>query len=163
MSFSINTVTLLYLIASICFIQALKGLSHPTTSIKGNIFGMVGMTIAIFTTFGLIGTMSEFLNKENLSNGFILVFAGIILGGAIGATMAKKVEMTKMPELVAFMHSMVGLAAVFIAIAADILTQKKRLPEPLMFFPLNHIQSVEIDNFDDLEFANILGAGLWNL
>ena len=118
MSFSINTVTLLYLIASICFIQALKGLSHPTTSIRGNIFGMVGMSIAILTTFGLIGTMSEFLNKENLSNGFLLVFAGIILGGGIGATMAKKVEMTKMPELVAFMHSMVGLAAVFIAIAA---------------------------------------------
>ncbi len=120
MSFSINTVTLLYLIASICFIQALKGLSHPTTSIKGNIFGMVGMTIAIFTTFGLIGTMSEFLRKENLSSGFILVFLGIVLGGGIGATMAKKVEMTKMPELVAFMHSMVGLAAVFIAIAAVI-------------------------------------------
>ena len=120
MSLSINMVTLLYLVASICFIQALKGLSHPTTSIKGNIFGMVGMTIAIFTTFGLIGTMSEFLIKENLSSGFILVFAGIVLGGGIGATMAKKVEMTKMPELVAFMHSMVGLAAVFIAIAAVI-------------------------------------------
>jgi NAD(P) transhydrogenase subunit beta len=118
MSLSINTVTLLYLVASICFIQALKGLSHPTTSIKGNIFGMAGMTIAIFTTFGLIGTMSEFLNKENLSSGFALVFTGIVLGGGIGATMAKKVEMTKMPELVAFMHSMVGLAAVFIAIAA---------------------------------------------
>jgi NAD(P) transhydrogenase subunit beta len=133
MSFSINTVTLLYLIASICFIQALKGLSHPTTSIKGNVFGMVGMTIAIFTTFGLIGTMSEFLNKENLLNGFVLVFAGIILGGGIGATMAKKVEMTKMPELVAFMHSMVGLSAVFIAIAAVVepyalnITQKGQL------------------------------------
>ena len=118
MSFSINTVTLLYLVASICFIQALKGLSHPTTSIRGNIFGIAGMIIAVFTTFGLIGTMSGFLSKENLSNGFAIVFAGIILGGGIGATMAKKVEMTKMPELVAFMHSMVGLAAVFIAIAA---------------------------------------------
>ena len=118
MSFSINTVTLLYLVASVCFIQALKGLSHPTTSIRGNIFGIAGMIIAVFTTFGLIGTMSEFLSKENISSGFFLVFAGIILGGGIGATMAKKVEMTKMPELVAFMHSMVGLAAVFIAIAA---------------------------------------------
>ncbi len=118
MSFSINTVTLLYLVASVCFIQALKGLSHPTTSIRGNIFGIAGMIIAVFTTFGLIGTMSEFLSKENISSGFFIVFAGIILGGGIGATMAKKVEMTKMPELVAFMHSMVGLAAVFIAIAA---------------------------------------------
>ena len=118
MSFSINTVTLLYLVASVCFIQALKGLSHPTTSIRGNIFGIAGMIIAVFTTFGLIGTMSEFLSKENISSGFFIVFAGIILGGGIGSTMAKKVEMTKMPELVAFMHSMVGLAAVFIAIAA---------------------------------------------
>jgi NAD(P) transhydrogenase subunit beta len=118
MSLSINTVTLLYLVASICFIQALKGLSHPTTSIKGNIFGMIGMTIAISTTLGLIGTMSNLLDKDNLLNGFILVFGGILSGGSIGSIMAKKVEMTKMPELVAFMHSMVGLAAVFIAIAA---------------------------------------------
>ena len=58
---------------------------------------------------------------------------------------------------------LVSKGAFFIAMAGDILTQKKRLPEPLMFFSLNHIQSVEIENFDDLEFANILGAGLWNL
>ncbi|OUW04608.1 MAG: NAD synthetase [Betaproteobacteria bacterium TMED156] len=120
MSLSIDTVTLLYLIASVCFIQSLKGLSHPTSSIKGNIFGMVGMTIAILTTIGLIATMSEFLNRENLFKGFAFVFIGIVLGGTIGAIMAKKVQMTKMPELVAFMHSMVGLAAVFIAVAAVI-------------------------------------------
>ncbi|OUT99117.1 MAG: NAD synthetase [Betaproteobacteria bacterium TMED41] len=138
MSFSINTVTLLYLIASICFIQALKGLSHPTTSIRGNIFGMVGMSIAILTTFGLIGTMSEFLNKENLSNGFLLVFAGIILGGGIGATMAKKVEMTKMPELVAFMHSMVGLAAVFIAIAAVVEPYALNITEKGQMIPMGN-------------------------
>ena len=58
---------------------------------------------------------------------------------------------------------MVSKGAFFIAKAGDIMKQKKRLPEPLMFYPLNHIQSVEIENFDDLEFANILGAGLWNL
>ena len=136
MSLSINTVTLLYLVASVCFIQALKGLSHPTTSIRGNIFGIVGMTIAIFTTLGLIGTMSTFLSKNNLFSGLILVFSGILLGGIIGATMAKKVEMTKMPELVAFMHSMVGLSAVFIAIAAVIepyalnISQKGQLIPP---------------------------------
>ncbi len=118
MSLSINTVTLLYLIASVCFIQALKGLSHPTTSIRGNIFGMIGMAIAIFTTFGLIGTMSSFLNEKSFLGGIIFVLLGIILGGTIGAVMAKKVQMTKMPELVAFMHSMVGLSAVFIALAA---------------------------------------------
>ncbi len=119
-SLSMNTVTLLYLIASVCFIQALKGLSHPTTSIKGNIFGMTGMAIAIFTTVGLISTMAESVlgGSVSLTKGLGLVVAGLVVGGAIGATMAKRVEMTKMPELVAFMHSMIGLSAVFIAIAA---------------------------------------------
>ncbi len=120
-SLSINTVTLLYLIASVCFIQALKGLSHPTTSIKGNIFGMTGMAIAIFTTVGLIATMAQSLQGATgagLGSGLLLVLIGLVVGGAIGAIMAKRVEMTKMPELVAFMHSMIGLSAVFIAIAA---------------------------------------------
>ena len=120
LDFSINTVTLLYLVASVCFIQALKGLSHPTTSIRGNIFGMVGMLIATISTFGLIGNMAKVLGTDSLLSGVILVALGIVAGGTIGATMAKKVEMTKMPELVAFMHSMVGLAAVFIAIVAVI-------------------------------------------
>jgi NAD(P) transhydrogenase subunit beta len=118
LSLSLNTVTLLYLVASVCFIQALKGLSHPTTSIKGNVFGMTGMAIAVFTTVGLIGTMAQNLAGANLSQGLLLVAVGLVVGGVIGATMAKRVEMTKMPELVAFMHSMIGLAAVFIAVAA---------------------------------------------
>ncbi len=120
MSLSMNTVTLLYLIASVCFIQALKGLSHPTTSIKGNLFGMTGMAIAIFTTVGLISAMAQSVlgGSVSLSKGLLLVAVGLIVGGAIGATMARRVEMTKMPELVAFMHSMIGLSAVFIAIAA---------------------------------------------
>ncbi len=117
-SLSMNVVTLLYLIASICFIQALKGLSHPTTSIRGNIFGMTGMGIAVFTTIGLIGTMAQNLQGASVSQGLLLVVGGLVIGGAIGATMAKRVEMTKMPELVAFMHSMIGLSAVFIAVAA---------------------------------------------
>ncbi|MEY3952572.1 MAG: transhydrogenase subunit beta [Pseudomonadota bacterium] len=118
LSLSLNTVTLLYLVASVCFIQALKGLSHPTTSIKGNVFGMTGMAIAVFTTVGLIGTMAQSLEGANLGQGLVLVAVGLAVGGVIGATMAKRVEMTKMPELVAFMHSMIGLAAVFIAVAA---------------------------------------------
>jgi len=119
-SLSINTVTLLYLIASVCFIQALKGLSHPTTSIRGNVFGMTGMAIAVLTTVGLISTMAEAVmsGSASLGKGFTLVIIGLVVGGLIGATMAKRVEMTKMPELVAFMHSMIGLSAVFIAIAA---------------------------------------------
>ncbi|MFM2348756.1 MAG: hypothetical protein RL654_3509, partial [Pseudomonadota bacterium] len=108
---SMNLVTLLYLVASVCFIQALKGLSHPTTSIRGNVFGMTGMTIAVLTTAALIVKLAG----SPLGLGHVLT--GLVLGGGLGAYMANKVEMTKMPELVAFMHSMIGLAAVFIAIA----------------------------------------------
>ena len=118
-SLSMNTVTLLYLVASVFFIQALKGLSHPTTSIRGNVFGMTGMAIAIITTVGLIGTMAQSMSATaSVGSGLGLLFGGLVVGGFIGATMAKRVEMTKMPELVAFMHSMIGLSAVFIAIAA---------------------------------------------
>ena len=110
---SMNLVTLLYLIASVCFIQALKGLSHPTTSIRGNVFGMAGMAIAILTTSALIVELSG-----GKAQGMVYVLGALVVGGAAGAFMAHRVEMTKMPELVAFMHSMIGLAAVFIAVAA---------------------------------------------
>ena len=111
---SMNLITVLYLVASVCFIQALKGLSHPTTSRRGNLFGMIGMAIAVLTTVGLIYKLGSELAVQGL--GFVIV--GLLVGGSVGTLMAKRVEMTKMPELVAFMHSMIGLAAVFIAIAA---------------------------------------------
>jgi len=110
---SMNIVTLLYLVASVFFIQALKGLSHPTTSIRGNLFGMAGMTIAVLTTGALIVETSG-----GKAIGMVYVLSALLVGGAAGTLMAKRVEMTKMPELVAFMHSMIGLAAVFIAVAA---------------------------------------------
>jgi NAD(P) transhydrogenase subunit beta len=110
---SMNLVTLLYLLASVCFIQALKGLSHPTSSIRGNAFGMAGMAIAVLTTAALIVELSS-----GAAQGMVYVLAALVVGGAAGTLMAKRVEMTKMPELVAFMHSMIGLAAVFIAVAA---------------------------------------------
>jgi H+-translocating NAD(P) transhydrogenase subunit beta len=110
---SMSLVTLMYLIASICFIQALKGLSHPTTSIRGNLFGMIGMAIAAVTTAALIYKLAN-----GATGGLVNLLIALVLGGGLGAYMANKVEMTKMPELVAFMHSMIGLAAVFIAIAA---------------------------------------------
>ena len=113
---SLNLVTLLYLVASVCFIQALKGLSHPTTSIRGNLFGMLGMTIAVLTTAALIVKLSADMGQTR-AQGMVWVLGGLVVGGALGAIMAKRVEMTKMPELVAFMHSMIGLAAVFIAVA----------------------------------------------
>ena len=110
---SMNLVTLLYLVASVFFIQALKGLSHPTTSIRGNLFGMAGMTIAVVTTGALIIQLSG-----GKGMGMAYVLSALVVGGAAGTLMANRVEMTKMPELVAFMHSMIGLAAVFIAVAA---------------------------------------------
>ncbi|MCK6428793.1 MAG: NAD(P)(+) transhydrogenase (Re/Si-specific) subunit beta [Burkholderiaceae bacterium] len=113
MTLSLNVVILLYLVASVCFIQALKGLSHPTTSRAGNVFGMVGMAIAIATTVALVYKLRPDIATAGM--GWILL--GMVVGGAVGTTIAFRVEMTKMPEMVAFMHSMVGLAAVFIAIA----------------------------------------------
>ncbi len=120
---SLNLVTLLYLVASVCFIQALKGLSHPTTSRRGNVFGMAGMAIAVLTTGALIvalaggaaGTAGGGLAAAAPGLGWVLL--GLLAGGSIGALMAQRVEMTKMPELVAFMHSMIGLSAVAIAVA----------------------------------------------
>jgi H+-translocating NAD(P) transhydrogenase subunit beta len=113
---SMNLIALLYLVASVFFIQALKGLSHPTTSIRGNVFGMTGMTIAVLTTIGLIHGQAQAL-ALNFGEGIAYVLGALVIGGGAGAIMAKRVEMTKMPELVAFMHSMIGLAAVFIAVA----------------------------------------------
>ena len=77
---SMNLVTLLYLIASVCFIQALKGLSHPTTSIRGNLFGMVGMTIAVLTTAALIVKLSA-----GSAPGMAWVLLGLVVGGGYGA------------------------------------------------------------------------------
>ena len=118
---SLNLVTLFYLVASVCFIQALKGLSHPTTSIRGNAFGMAGMLLAVVTTAALIWKLADQASSTGQSvgvGGLAWVLVALVVGGGAGALMAQRVEMTKMPELVAFMHSMIGLAAVFIAIAA---------------------------------------------
>lgn len=113
---SLNVVTLLYLVASVCFIQALKGLSNPKTARIGNTFGMVGMAIAILTTIALIVKQATALGS-NLGLGLGLLLVALMIGGAIGAFVAARVEMTKMPELVAAMHSLIGLAAVCIAYA----------------------------------------------
>ncbi len=121
---SLNLVTLFYLVASVCFIQALKGLSHPTSSIRGNLFGMAGMAIAGVTTAALIVKLagSAQAGSAGLSAvwGLSWVLLGLVVGGGYGAWRAKTVEMTAMPQLVAFFHSMIGLAAVFIAIAAAV-------------------------------------------
>ena len=144
---SLNLVTLLYLVASICFIQALKGLSHPTTSIKGNIFGMTGMAIAIATTVGLVMMLAQ---EASVVTGMTYVLAGLVIGGGAGAIMAKRVEMTKMTELVAFMHSMIGLAAVCIAVAA--------VAEPHAFGIAAAGQPIPLGNRLELFIGTFVGA-----
>ena len=101
--------TLSYLIASVLFILALRGLSHPETSRQGNLYGMIGMGIAIVATLFRPGI--DF-------GGVALIIAGLAIGGTIGAYIANKIEMTALPQLVAAFHSLVGLAAVFVAAAA---------------------------------------------
>jgi NAD(P) transhydrogenase subunit beta len=104
---SVNLSALAYLAAAVCFIFALKGLSSPISSRRGNLFGMAGMAIAIVTTLAQPG-MSSF--------GWIVT--AMAVGGAVGAIIAIKIEMTAMPQLVAAFHSLVGLAAIFVAAAA---------------------------------------------
>ena len=104
-----NLSAIFYLISGILFILALRGLSSPETSRQGKFFGIVGMVIAISVTFLTVG---------NFSTAIIYVFLFLIIGGAIGAFIAFKIPMTAMPELVAGFHSLVGLAAVFVAISA---------------------------------------------
>jgi H+-translocating NAD(P) transhydrogenase subunit beta len=142
---SMNLVTLLYLVASVCFIQALKGLSHPTTSIRGNLFGMIGMAIAILTTAALIVELSG-----GKAQGMAWVMLGLVVGGGYGAYRAKTVEMTKMPELVAFFHSMIGLAAVFIAIAAVV--------EPWAFQIVAKGAAIPAGNRLELALGSVIGA-----
>jgi NAD(P) transhydrogenase subunit beta len=146
---SMNLVTLLYLIASVCFIQALKGLSNPKTARIGNTFGMAGMAIAILTTLALIVKQASALGS-NLSLGLGLLFAALIVGGAIGAYVAAKVEMTKMPELVAAMHSLIGLAAVCIAYAV--------VSEPSAFGLAAAGEPIPVGNRVELFIGTFVGA-----
>jgi H+-translocating NAD(P) transhydrogenase subunit beta len=107
---SMNLAAALYLVAGVLFILSLRGLSSPSTSRKGNYYGMIGMAIAIVTTL-LYAPPSGF-------GGWLYTIAGLGIGGGIGAVVAKRVPMTSMPQLVAAFHSGVGLAAVFVAAAA---------------------------------------------
>ena len=103
---SANLVAIWYLVASVCFILALKGLSHPETARRGNYFGIAGMTIAVLTTLAIVA-------KGRLD----LILLAMVIGGIIGAIGARRVQMTQMPELVAVLHSLVGLAAVLVGFA----------------------------------------------
>jgi NAD(P) transhydrogenase subunit beta len=115
-----NQLTLWYLVASVCFILALKGLSHPETARRGNYFGIAGMAIAVVVTIAIVA-------RGRLE----LIGAAMIAGGLVGGVVARRVQMTQMPELVAAMHSLVGMAAVLIAIAAVNNPAAFGVPDPL--------------------------------
>jgi H+-translocating NAD(P) transhydrogenase subunit beta len=104
-----NIASFLYLVSGVLFIMALRGLSHPITSRQGNVYGMIGMTIAVVTTLALAVPSPA---------GFALILLGLLIGGGIGAITARHIAMTSMPQLVAAFHSLVGLAAVLVAAAA---------------------------------------------
>ena len=107
---SASFAALLYLIAGALFIMALRGLSNPESARAGNTYGMIGMTIAVLTTLAIAAPTNPLV--------WVLIIGGIAIGGAIGAFAAKRIAMTAMPQLVAAFHSLVGLAAVFVAAAA---------------------------------------------
>src|SRR5579872_757826 len=107
---SVNMATVAYLAAIILFILALGGLSNPESSRRGNLYGIVGMAIAV------IATIAAFVAKD----GIPWVIGGLVIGGAIGLYLARTVQMTQMPELVAFMHSLVGLVAMIVGYASFI-------------------------------------------
>jgi NAD(P) transhydrogenase subunit beta len=113
-----NLLTLWYLVASVCFILALKGLSSPESARRGNAFGIAGMVIAILFTLAIVKNHG-------------LIVLGIAIGAVIGTLVARKVQMTQMPELVAAMHSLVGMAAVVIAVAAVNNPGAFNVPDPL--------------------------------
>ena len=107
---SASLAALLYLVAGAMFIMALRGLSNPESARAGNTYGMAGMTIAVLTTLAVAAPSNPMV--------WLLIIAGIAIGGAVGAFAAKRIAMTAMPQLVAAFHSLVGLAAVFVAAAA---------------------------------------------
>jgi NAD(P) transhydrogenase subunit beta len=115
---SANQVAFSYLVASVLFILALKGLSHPVTARRGNRFGIIGMLIAGLTTFAITDRLD-------------IALLALVIGGSIGAIIARRVQMTQMPELVAAMHSLVGLAAVMIAVAVVNNPQAFNIPFPV--------------------------------
>ncbi|HUD53202.1 NAD(P)(+) transhydrogenase (Re/Si-specific) subunit beta [Parvibaculum sp.] len=104
---SANLSALLYLVSGVLFIMALRGLSSPETSRQGNTYGMVGMAIAVATTLAVLQAQNQMT--------WALVVVGVAIGGGIGAVVARRIAMTAMPQLVAFFHSLVGLAAVLVA------------------------------------------------
>jgi len=137
---SSNLLAVFYLISGILFILALRGLSSPETSRQGNLFGIIGMAIAIGVTIVSVG---------NFSIGFLYLLVLLLIGGSIGSFIAFKIPMTAMPELVAGFHSLVGLAAVFVAISAFL------NPE---VFSLGSPGNIKISSLIEMSLGAAIGA-----
>ena len=137
---SANLLAIFYLISGVLFILALRGLSSPETSRRGNLFGIIGMAIAVSVTILSVG---------NFSTGFLYLIFFLFIGGSIGAFIAFKIPMTAMPELVAGFHSLVGLAAVFVAISAFL------NPE---VFGLGIVGSIKIASLIEMSLGASIGA-----
>ena len=137
---SANLSATFYLISGILFILALRGLSSPETSRQGNYFGIAGMIIAIVVTFLSVG---------NFGTGLIYVLIFLLVGGSIGAFIAFRIPMTAMPELVAGFHSLVGLAAVFVAISAFL------KPEA---FNLGSLGNIKLASLIEMSLGAAIGA-----
>ena len=137
---SANLLAVVYLISGILFILALRGLSSPETSRQGNLFGIIGMAIAIGVTIISVG---------NFSTGFLYLLILLLVGGSIGTFIAFKIPMTAMPELVAGFHSLVGLAAVFVAISAFLNPEVFNLGSP---------GSIKIASLIEMSLGALIGA-----
>lgn len=135
-----NFASFLYLVSGILFILALRGLSHPTTSRQGNVYGMIGMAIAIVTTLAL---------ALPSPGGFGLIVLGLVVGGGVGAYIARRIAMTAMPQLVAAFHSLVGLAAVMVAAAAIYAPHS---------FGIGEIGSIHAQALVEMSFGVAIGA-----
>ena len=137
---SANLLAIFYLISGVLFILALRGLSSPETSRRGNFFGILGMTIAVGVTILSVG---------NFSTGFIYLLVFLLIGGSVGAFIAFRIPMTAMPELVAGFHSLVGLAAVFVAISAFL------KPEA---FNLGIVGNIKLASLIEMSLGAAIGA-----
>ena len=135
-----NLAASLYLVSGVFFILALRGLSSPQTSRRGNFFGVSGMALAIVVTF---------LSTNILSNSFVIIILALLIGGVIGAITAYKISMTAMPQLVAAFHSLVGLAAVLVALSAFYNPEAFGLGKP---------NNIKIANLVEMSIGASIGA-----
>ena len=153
MQISANAQAIAYLISAVLFVLALKGLTHPASARRGNFLGMAGMAIAIIATL---------LGNEVQSYGFII--AGVVLGGLIGVVLAMRIQMTAMPQLVAALHSFVGLAAVLVAIGTFVNKRDAGLLNAVLMGELSAGVIIGAITFTGsvIAFGNSIGELTWH-